>query len=272
LEKFPSQAKRPVIAHRLIFSMSREQHDPLVAAGINPDQVLQSSLKKVMRKFAEKFHPGDAIGFAYGLHHDTEHLHAHIALCPRTAKGRYVGCSTSRFKQGKHKRQMDQIRAWFDQENQRWVKILRSPQEIEHAVSHRMDSDKIVFAPRLNTAHLQALRQKQTAEATRLQQSYQSIRNLESAISTKRQFLTAQRNANFVSRLLGRRKPKLTRTVEKLAAAVDRRSLREMQSLLFKIKRNYRAAHKRYSQTHGFNAYATRSTIIHTHRQHGHKL
>jgi hypothetical protein len=127
LEKFPSQAKRPVIAHRLIFSMSREQHDPLVAAGINPDQVLQSSLKKVMRKFAEKFHPGDAIGFAYGLHHDTEHLHAHIALCPRTAKGRYVGCSTSRFKQGKHKRQMDQIRAWFDQENQRWVKILRSP-------------------------------------------------------------------------------------------------------------------------------------------------
>jgi hypothetical protein len=72
LEKFPSQAKRPVIAHRLIFSMSREQHDPLVAAGINPDQVLQSSLKKVMRKFAEKFHPGDAIGFAYGLHHDTE--------------------------------------------------------------------------------------------------------------------------------------------------------------------------------------------------------
>ena len=23
-----------------------------------------------MRKFAEKFHPGDSIGFAYGLHHD----------------------------------------------------------------------------------------------------------------------------------------------------------------------------------------------------------
>jgi hypothetical protein len=58
---------------------------------------------------------------------------------------------------------------------------------------------------------------------------------------------------HFVSRLMGRRKP-LTRTAEKLAAAVDRRSLREMQNLLFKIKRDYRAAHKRYSQTHGFNA------------------
>jgi len=268
LDKFPSQAKRPVIAHRLIFSMSKEQHDALVAAGLNPDQVLHSTLKKVMRKFAGKFHPGDSIGFAYGLHHDTAHLHAHVALCPRTAKGCYVGCSTSRFKQGKHKRQMDQIRVWFDQENQRWGKILGSPQEM----SHRLDSDKILFAPRLTNAHMEALRNAQTAEAIRLQQSYQSIRNLESAIAAKRQVLAAQRNANLVLRLLGRRKPKLTRTVEKLAAAVDRRSLREMQDLLFRIKRDYRTAHKRYSQTHGFSSYANRSTITHSHRQQGHKL
>jgi hypothetical protein len=93
LERFPSQAKCPMIAHRLIFSMSKEQHDVLVAAGINPDQVLHSSLKKVMRRFAEKFHPGVSIGFAYGLHHDTAHLHAHLALCPRTAKGRYAGAA-----------------------------------------------------------------------------------------------------------------------------------------------------------------------------------
>ena len=268
----PSQARRPVIAHRLIFSMSKPQHDALVAAGLNPDQVLHSSLKKVMRRFAEKFHPGDSIGYAYGLHHDTAQLHAHVALCPRTANGRYVGCSTSRFKQGKHKRQMDQIRSWFEQENQRWEKILRSPQEIEQAVSRRIDSDKIVFAPRLSAAHLEALRNTQTAEAIRLQQSYQSIRNLEAAIAAKRQFVTAQRNANFVSRLLGRRKPKFERAVEKLAAAVDRRSLREMQNLLFKIKRDYRAAHKRYTQTHGFNSYANRSAQSHANRQHGHKL
>jgi hypothetical protein len=260
LERFPSQAKCPVIAHRLIFSMSKEQHDALVAVGINPDHVLHSSLKKVMRKFAEKFHPGDSIGFAYGLHHDTAHLHAHLALCPRTAKGRYLGCSTSRFSRSKHKKQMDLIKSWFERENQRWEKILQSPEETEHAVCQRIDSDKIVFAPRLNAAHLEALRNAQTAEAIRLQQSYRSISNLEAAIATKRQVLTAKRNVNFVSRLMHRRKPKLTRTVEKLAAAVDRRSLREMQSLLFKIKRNYRAAHERYSQTHGFNAYATRST------------
>lgn len=177
LEKFPTQARRPVFAHRLIFSMSREQHDALVIAGINPDQVLHSSLKKVMRRFAEKFHPGDSIGFAYGLHHDTAHLHAHLALCPRTASGHYVGCSTSRSSQSRHKKQMDMIRSWFEQENQRWEKILQSPDATAKAISHRLDSDRVVFAPKLKPSHLEALRNAQTADAIRLQQSYQIIRN-----------------------------------------------------------------------------------------------
>jgi hypothetical protein len=71
LAKFPSSAKRPVIAHRLVFSMSKEQHDALTGAGVNPDQVLHSTLKKVMRRFNEGFHPNDSIGYAYGIHHDT---------------------------------------------------------------------------------------------------------------------------------------------------------------------------------------------------------
>ena len=96
LAKFPSTAKRPVIAHRLVFSMSKEQHDALTDAGINPDQVLHSTLKKVMRRFNERFHPNDSIGYAYGLHHDTANLHMHVAICPRTENGSYVGCSTSR--------------------------------------------------------------------------------------------------------------------------------------------------------------------------------
>ena len=73
LAKFPSTAKRPVIAHRLVFSMSKEQHDALTDAGINPDQVLHSTMKKVMRRFNERFHPNDSIGYAYGIHHDTAH-------------------------------------------------------------------------------------------------------------------------------------------------------------------------------------------------------
>jgi hypothetical protein len=86
------------------------------------------------RAGAEEFHPGDSIGFAYGLHHDTEHLHAHLALCPRTARGAYVGCSASRFSRSRHKKQMDLIKSWFERENRRWEKILQSPEETERAI------------------------------------------------------------------------------------------------------------------------------------------
>ena len=148
LAKFPSTAKRPVIAHRLVFSMSKEQHDALTDAGINPDQVLQSTMKKVMRRFNERFHPNDSIGYAYGIHHDTANLHVHVAICPRTENGSYVGCSTSRSTQSRHKRQMDCIKSWFEIENSRWEKILSSPQKLDETLSKRLDADKLVFSPK----------------------------------------------------------------------------------------------------------------------------
>jgi hypothetical protein len=267
IRKFPTSSENPVLQHRLVFTMSQPFHDKLVAAGINPDRVLQSTMKKVMRKFAERFHPHDAIGYAYGLHHDTDNLHVHVALCPRTEKGAYVGCSMSRSATSGNKNQMAYLMRCFERENARWSELLDTPEKLKEFLSRRYDADKIVFAPRLDNAHLEALRHAQTADAIRLQQAFQSIRNLETAIAAKRQSLAAKRNANFLLRLLGPRKPKPTRTAEKLAAAVDRCSLREMQSLLFKIKRDYRAAHKRYTQTHGFHSYAHRSSLAHNAQQ-----
>jgi hypothetical protein len=267
LRKFPTSSENPVIQHRLVFSMSGELHDKLVASGVNPDRVLHFTMKKAMAKFAERFHPDDAVGYAYGLHHDTDNLHVHIALCPRTARGAYVGCSTARTPTSGHKDQMKYLRSCFEQENKRWAQILAAPQKLEAHLSKRLDCDKIIFAPRLNHSNLNALRSTQTADAIRLQHLYRSIRNLEASIAEKRQYLAGKRSAQFVSRLLRKRKPKVARIVEKLAAAVEHRSLREMQNLLFKIKRQYRAAHKRYTQIHGFNSYANRSTIQFAHRQ-----
>ena len=267
IRKFPTSSNNPVIQHRIVFSMSRELHDKLVEAGINPDRVLQSTMRKVMGKFAERFHPTDSIGYAYGIHHDTDNLHMHVALCPRTARGAYVGCSESRSTTSGNKNQMKYLRSCFEQENKRWAHILGSPQKLDEHLSKRLDSDRIIFSQRLNHFQMDALRNTQTADAIRLQQLYQSIRNLEATIAAKRQYLATKRHSQFVSRLLGRRTPKVARRVEKFAAAVDRRSLREMQSLLFKVKREYRAMHKRYSQIHGFSSYANRSTIEHAHRQ-----
>ena len=263
IRKYPTSSKNPVIQHRLVFSMSRELHDKLVEAGINPDRVLQSTTKKIMGKFNERFHPADSIGYAYGIHHDTDNLHIHVALCPRTARGAYVGCSTARNPASGHKDQMKFLRSCFERENKRWEQILASPQKLEEHLSRRLDSDKIVFSPRLNPSQMDALRNAQTAEAIRLQQLYQSIRNLEASIAAKRKYFALKRSANFVSRLVGRRVPKAARVAEKLAAAVDRRSLREMRHLLFKIRAEYRAAHKRYARMQGFNSYANRIAIAH---------
>lgn len=267
IRKFPTSSENPVIQHRLVFTMSTPFHDRLVEAGINPDRVLQTTMKKIMRKFAERFHPADAIGYAYGIHHDTDNLHVHVALCPRTAKGAYVGCSESRTKTSGNKNQLDYLKKCFEQENLRWSQLLDSPEKLLNQISQRMDADKIFFSPRLTNAHLEALRNTQTAEAIRLQQSYQSIRNLETAIAAKRRILFAQRNLNLVSRLMGRKKPKAVRTAEKLATEVDRRSLREMQTLLFKIKSGYRSAHKRYTKIYGFHSYANRNAQAHSQRQ-----
>lgn len=258
LGKFPSKAKRPVIAHRLVFSMSIAQHDALVAAGINPDRVLHSTMKKIMRRFAEKFHPGDSIGYAYGLHHDTANLHAHVAICPRTAKGSYVGCSTARFDRSRHKRQMDLIRSWFVHENARWQKMLSSPQQIEQVVSKRLDSDRLVFSRKLNRIQLAALRSSQSSEALRLQQLYQAIRTLERSVTAQRAVITAQRNFRLLGKLTGPRLLKIQRVAEKISSAVQRRTVREQQSQLFKLKRQYRALHKRYSRLYGFSSHGNR--------------
>ena len=263
IRKYPTSSKNPVIQHRLVFSMSREMHDKLVDAGISPDRVLQSTTKKIMGKFNERFHPADSIGYAYGIHHDTDNLHIHVALCPRTARGAYVGCSTARNPASGHKDQMKFLRSCFERENERWEQVLASPQKMEENLSRRLDSDKIVFSPRLNPSQMDALRNAQTAEAIRLQQLYSSIRNLEASIAAKRNRFALKRSANLISRIVGRRAPKAARVAEKLADALDRRSLREMRNLLFRIRGQYRAAHKRYARIYGFNSYANRIAIAH---------
>jgi hypothetical protein len=155
------------------------------------------------------------------------------------------------------------LRSCFERENQRWEQVLASPQKLEERLSRRLDSDKIVFSPRLNPSQMDALRNAQTAEAIRLQQLYSSIRNLEASIAAKRQHFALKRSASFVSRLVGRRTPKVARVVERLADGADRRSLRELRHLLFKIRGQYRAAHKRYTRVYGFHSYANRIAIAH---------
>src|SRR5262245_398371 len=261
LRKFPSYSENPVIQHRLVFSMSGELHDKLVASGINPDRVLHSTMKKTMAKFAERFHPDDAVGYACGLHHDTDNLHVHVALCPRTAKGAYVGCSTSRTTFSGHQNQIDYLRACFEQENRRWAQILSSPEKLEQKISQRLDSDRLVFLPKLNHRQRTALHCAQNREAQRLQRLYRTILSLQQAIAARRATFATEREIRVARRLLGNRPTKRMRVVSKIDRAMQSRSLRHLQQSLFKAKRQYRVLHLRYSRIYGFHSYANRNSI-----------
>ncbi len=89
----PARARHASESSSARFSISKEFHDTLVASGRNPDLALRGVIERSMRSFQEKFHPGDSVGYSYGLHHDTDNLHAHVFIHPRTREGDFVGMS-----------------------------------------------------------------------------------------------------------------------------------------------------------------------------------
>jgi hypothetical protein len=254
MREIKTSSSHPVIQHRLVFTMSTAFHDKLVVAGINPDIVLRSSLKTVFNRFQQRFHPKDSIGYAYGLHHDTDNLHAHVAICPRTAKGNYVGLSMSRTRESGNKNQMTYLMRAFDRENRKWDKILSSPDKLRKALEMHLDSEKMAIAPKISAKQLQVLREDESLHASRLRSSYQAIQKLERELQQKRQAQRTIRVMRRIPRLFGWRKPAHIRTVEKVAGEVEKFSIREMQSLLYRMKQTYKEDHRIYSQRYGFQA------------------
>lgn len=141
-----------IIAHKCVISMSDELHDGLVKQGIRPDAVLQSSIKNTMGKFQTKFHPGDRIGYAYGIHHDTDNLHAHVFLLSRTEDGERVGLSEqlqNRESSSRHKNQMREVKGWIQNEAEKWSETLAHPEKVE-ALTQKRGSEKYFFAPKVD--------------------------------------------------------------------------------------------------------------------------
>ena len=84
---------RGALGHKMVFSVSDDMADKIENSGLKLDDLLGREVKKIMYEFQNKFHPGEKIGFAWGIHHDTKHRHVHIYLCNRTNKGKHVALS-----------------------------------------------------------------------------------------------------------------------------------------------------------------------------------
>ena len=262
LKKWHTSSKNPVIQHRLVFTMSTPFHDKLVGAGLNPDTVLQSTLKTMMRDFQEKFHPKDSIGYAYGLHHDTDNLHIHIALCPRTKNGAYVGCSKSRTRTSHNRNQIDYLMQCFERENRKWEKRLSNPLTIKESIAKRLDSDRLLMVPKLSLSQMAGLRQQRTLAASRLQNTYRSILEMEAALLKKRKAFRTQKVLRSIPRLLGYRRPPTNKILGKVVTAFDRLSIRELQVKLCQHKLAYREEHHLYTQRYGTHSHAHHNSQI----------
>ena len=267
LKNNPSKGK--VIQHRLVFSMSQPMHDLLVKNGINPDAILHQSMKKVMKQFQEKFHKNDAIGYAYGFHHDTNNLHVHVALCPRTKNGKYVGCSTSRNpKVSGNRNQLDFIRNCFESQNKKWEDLLKSPEKLNQIYNkgNQLKADKLSFVPRLNPNQLVQLQNSRNLQAFQLQQSFQQIENLKAFIAKQREERLKKANQNYIKRLCGIRKPIALKVLEAIAKDVHKNRLRKAQQELYQLRQVYLFHYHNYQKLFGSH-YATKNAIYYHQKQ-----
>jgi hypothetical protein len=236
--------------HRLVISMSREFHDSLVQAGRNPDQVLKGMIERSMRSFQEKFHPGDSVGYSYGLHHDTDHLHAHLFIHPRTREDIFVGMSGIPKKyQGRDPQRKDQlgfVRDTVRRQVKQVLKELSDPKESAHLKTN-LHSDRAYFIPRQShTARLRHDFRPRSPADFQLERKRAAVKSLDRQIAAKREALRTESNGNHIASIFRLRQPKWLRLMQKIHAATLLRELRELQQKRYRLFAEYRAARRQW--------------------------
>jgi hypothetical protein len=239
-----------VTHHRLVFSVSNEFHDTLVAAGRNPDMALRGIIEKTMRSFQEKFHPSDSVGYSYGLHHDTDNLHAHVFIHPRTREGAFVGMSGKPAKhQGHASRHKDQLGFLHENVRQRVTQVLKEisdPKAAAYLKSHLL-SDQIFFVPR----HSHTWRAKndfrpKTPADYQLELRRSAVAALNQQIAAKRIALREAAQGRNIASIFRIRQPKWLRHLESAYTAKLFREKQELQAHRYRLYSEYRAARRRW--------------------------
>jgi hypothetical protein len=235
--------------HRLVVSMSGEFNDVLVQAGRNPDQVMKGMIERTMRSFQEKFHPGDSVGYSYGLHHDTDNLHAHVFIHPRTREDAFVGMSGIPKKhQGKNPTRKDQlgfVRDSVRRQVRQVLKELSDPKEAAH-LKNNLHSDQAYFVPRQShTARPKNDFRPRTPTDFQLEQKRAAVTALDRQITAKREAIRVESGGNHIAAIFRIRQPKWMRLLQKAQAASLFRELRELQAKRYRLMTEYRDARRK---------------------------
>ncbi len=241
-----------VTHHRLVISFSNEFHDTLVAAGRrNPDMALSGMIERAMHSFQDKFHRGDSVGYSYGLHHDTDNLHAHVFIHPRTRDGAFVGLSeqlqkkAARGAQSRHKDQLKFLRERVRHRAGEILKEISDPTEAAY-LRQNMHSDRIFFIPRLShTERPRNDHRPRTPADNQLEQKRAAVAALDKQIAAKnaaRSQAAADQNIGSIFRL---RQPKWLRRLQQAQSAKIFVEMRELQAQRHRLWAEYREARRR---------------------------
>ena len=168
-------AYRKGIGHKLVFSLSQELEEKLNNSSLNVDEILAKEVKKVMYSFQKKFHKGEKIGFAWGIHHDTKHRHIHVYLCNRTDKGTHVAMSSplkGRQRKYHQKDQMGYIKAQLELSQKRILEQIfkaqngRIPDKLSESIIPKPAKDEEFSkeAERLEKIRLDLIQKEQELE------------------------------------------------------------------------------------------------------------
>jgi len=137
---------RKVMGVRLILSMDPEKVSRLLHDLVDVDRLLVRVAEDTFEDLAEKFYPGDELGFVMGIHHDVRthsqdrlkrlqgedgsppkkrlpHIHAHVFLLPQTKKGVRISLSnhTQPGRDGTYVDMLDEVLATYRENVQRQV-------------------------------------------------------------------------------------------------------------------------------------------------------
>jgi hypothetical protein len=237
--------------HRLVFSLSKEFHDAIVETGRNPDLVLKGIVERTMHSFEENFHRGDSVGYSYGLHHDTDNLHAHVFIHPRTRDGEFIGMSeqlqrlAQRGAVSRHKGQLKFIRESARRRAAQVVKELADPKEAVH-LKYNFQSDRIYYAPRQShtTRTKKDLRPVSPVDHL-LEQKRATVVTFDRQIATKREAIRDATNGRHITGIFRLGQPKWMRLLQQAQTATLFRELRQLQTKRYQAVSDYWATRKR---------------------------
>jgi hypothetical protein len=76
---------RKVVASNAVFSLHPEISAGLSKRRISVDDVLFANAARALEIYANRYYPGDEIGWVGGVHHDRKHPHLHVVIFPLTS-------------------------------------------------------------------------------------------------------------------------------------------------------------------------------------------